>query len=151
MHMLIIFLTSAVPIIEQRGAIPVGIFGYGMDPLTVFFISLLGSMLPFPFIYFFIRPVFKLIKKKTSLGGWIDKIEKKTLSKSSQIVKYETWGLLLFVGVPLPGTGIWTGTLASVLLNLKLKHAFLAVFGGAIISAALITLASTGVITIFKI
>jgi uncharacterized membrane protein len=148
-NLLLVFITSAVPVIEQRGAIPVGILAYGIDPWTVFFVSLLGSMLPFPFIYFFIRPVFEFIKQKTRLGKLVEKIEKRTLAKSGQIVKYEAWGLMLFVGVPLPGTGIWTGTLAAVLLNMKLKYAFPAVLGGAVISAILITLGVTGAISIF--
>jgi len=150
-HILLVFFTSAVPVIEQRGAIPIGILGYGMDPYFVFIISLLGSLLPFPFIYFFIRPLFGIIKSKTSLGKWVDKIEQRTLSKSGQIVKYKVWGLLIFVGIPLPGTGIWTGTLAAVLLNLNLKEAFFAILGGAIMSATLITLGAAGVISIFNV
>lgn len=150
-QLLLVFFTSAVPVIEQRGAIPVGILGYGMDPYVVFFVSLLGSMIPFPFIYYFMKPVFRFIKAKTPMGKWAERLEKRTLSKSGQIVKYEFWGLLLFVGVPLPGTGIWTGTMAAVLLNMKMKHAFFSILGGAIMSALLITLAVTGVINIFGI
>lgn len=148
-NLLIVFLISAVPFIEQRGAIPVGIIGYGFDPFTVFCVSLIGSLIPFPFIYFFVRPLFDFIKRKTRFGKWIEKIEKKTLAKSGQIQKYEAWGLLLFVGIPLPGTGVWTGSLAAVLLNLRFKYTFIAVLGGAIVSAVLITLASTGIIAIF--
>lgn len=144
-----VFFMSTVPVIEQRGAIPLGILVYHIDPFTVFWVSLIGSMVPFPFIYFFIKPVFEFTKKKTSLGKWIEKIEKKTLAKSSQIVKYEAWGLMLFVGVPLPGTGVWTGTLAAVLLNMRLRYALPAVFGGAVISAALIALSVAGIIKIF--
>ncbi len=150
-HLLFVFITSAVPVIEQRGAIPLGVIGYEMDPYIVFIVSLLGSLLPFPFIYLFIKPLFEIIKQKTPLGKWVDRIEKRTLSKSEQIIKYEFWGLLLFVGIPLPGTGIWTGTLAAVLLNLKMKYAFLAILGGAVLSALLITLGVTGVITAFNI
>lgn len=148
-QLLLVLATSAVPLIEQRGAIPVGILAYGIDSFTVFLVSLLGSMIPFPFIYFFIKPVFEFIKKKTSLGKWVEKIEKKTLAKSSRIVKYEAWGLLLFVAIPLPGTGVWTGSLASVLLSMRFKYAFFAVFGGAIISAILITLSVSGIVAVF--
>lgn len=150
-HLLLVLFTSAVPVIEQRGAIPLGVLVYGMDPYVVFFISLMGSLVPFPFIYFFIKPVFEIIKRKTPLGKLVDKIERRTLTKSGQIAKYEFWGLLIFVGIPLPGTGIWTGTLAAVLLNMKLKYALPAVIGGAIMSAFLITLGVTGVFTIFNI
>jgi uncharacterized membrane protein len=149
MNMLMVFLVSAVPLIEQRGAIPLGIMAYHMDPITTFFISLAGSMLPFPFIFFFIKPVFEFIKRKTKFGKWVDRLEKRTLAKSGQIVKYEAWGLMIFVGIPLPGTGIWTGTLAAVLLNLKLKYALPAVFFGGVISALLITLGAAGIISIF--
>lgn len=147
---IMIFLMSAVPVIEQRGAIPLGILGYGMDPINVFIISLLGSLLPFPFIYFFVKPLFKMIKQKTSFGKWVEKIEKRTLSKSKNIVNYKVWGLLIFVGIPLPGTGIWTGSLAAVLLKLKPKYALVAILGGAIMSAVLITLGVTGVVTFLK-
>lgn len=146
-QLMMIFLMSAVPVIEQRGAIPLGIVGYGMDPFNVFVISLIGSLVPFPFIYFFAKPLFEMIKKKTSLGKWVEKLEKRTLAKSKNIVKYEVWGLLIFVGIPLPGTGIWTGSLAAVLLNLRLKYASIAIFGGAVMSAVLITLGVTGVLT----
>lgn len=147
---IMVFLMSAVPIIEQRGAIPMGILGYGLNPINVFIISLLGSLLPFPFIYFFIKPLFEMIKQKTRFGKWVDKIEKRTLSKSKNIVNYKVWGLLIFVGIPLPGTGIWTGSLAAVLLDLKFKYATVAILGGAIMSAVLITLGVTGAITLFK-
>lgn len=149
LKILTVLFMSAVPLIEQRGAIPMGIIMYKMSPVVVFFISLLGSLLPFPFIYFFIQPIFNLIKRKTRWGRWIERLERKTLAKSDKIVKYETWGLLLFVGIPLPGTGIWTGTLAAVLLKLRFRNAFFAVLAGAIISALLLTLASTGIISIF--
>lgn len=144
-----IFLISAVPVIEQRGAIPLGIIEYSIDPFVVFFVSLLGSLLPFPFIYYFIKPVFKFIKEKTIFGKYIEKIESKTLSKSKQIEKYKTFGLLIFVGIPLPGTGIWTGSLASVLLELKFSYALFSITGGAIMSAILLTLGSSGIISMF--
>lgn len=147
--LLTVFLVSAVPVVEQRGAIPLGIMAYGMDPYIVFFVSLIGSLIPFPFIYFFTKPVFAFIKNKTRLSKWVDRIEIRTLSKSEQIVKYKTLGLLLFVGIPLPGTGIWTGTLASVLLNLRFRYAFVSILGGAIMSAILITMGTTGIISVF--
>jgi len=146
-----VFLTSAVPVIEQRGAIPVGILVYNLDPVLVFWASLIGSMVPFPFIYFFIKPVFQFIRKNTKFGKWVDRLERRTIAKSDQIIKYQAWGLMIFVGIPLPGTGIWTGTLAAVLLNMRLKYAFFAVLGGAIISALLITLSVTGVISLFSL
>lgn len=150
-QLLMVFLTSAVPVIEQRGAIPVGILVYNLDPVLVFWASLIGSMVPFPFIYFFIKPVFQFIRKNTKFGKWVDRLERRTIAKSDQIIKYQAWGLMIFVGIPLPGTGIWTGTLAAVLLNMRLKYAFFAVLGGAIISALLITLSVTGVISLFSL
>lgn len=148
-QMLNVLLLSAVPLIEQRGAIPLGILVYKMNPYYAALISFIGSMLPFPFIYFFIKPVFSFIKRKTGFGRWIDNIEKKALIKSRQVTKYEAFGLTIFVGVPLPGTGIWTGSLISVLLNMNFKYSLVSILLGAIISDILITLGVTGLIKVF--
>lgn len=145
-HILNVLLLSAVPLIEQRGAIPLGILVYKMDPYYAAALSFIGSMIPFPFIYFFIKPAFSLIKRKTGFGRWVDSIEKRALIKSRKVTKYEAFGLTLFVGVPLPGTGIWTGSLISVLLNMNFKYSFVSIMLGAIISDILITLGVTGLI-----
>ena len=140
---IMIFLIAALPIIELRGAIPLGVVN-GMSPFHAFLISLLGSSLPIPLIFFLIRPLFEMLSKFKMLQIKIDKFITKTLSKSDHIRRYEFWGLLLFVAIPLPGTGVWTGTLAAVLLDLRFKTAFPAILLGNIIAGLIMLNISYG-------
>ncbi|SES81514.1 Uncharacterized membrane protein [Natronincola peptidivorans] len=142
---LTVLLTAALPIIELRGAIPVGV-SLGMSPAHAFFISFLGSMLPVPIIILTIRPVFKELRKWKVFRGFVDRITTKTMLRSDRIKKYGFWGLILFVAIPLPGTGVWTGTLASVLLDMRLKVAFPAIFIGNLIAGTVIMMVSDGAV-----
>lgn len=144
---LMILIVAALPLIELRGAIPLGVMN-GMSPFHAFFISLLGSSLPIPFIFFLIRPLFEMLSKFKLLQLKIDKLIKKTLLKSDNIRKYEFWGLLLFVAIPFPGTGVWSGTLAAVLLDLRFKTAFPAILIGNIIAGIIMLNVSYGLGTI---
>lgn len=125
----VVFVTAALPIIELRGAIPVGI-ALGMAPWQAYVIGVLGSMLPVPFILLLIKPIFHWLKENTPIKPFIEKITHRTLNKSDNINKYGFWGLLIFVAIPLPGTGVWSGALAAALLELKFKTAMLAIFLG---------------------
>lgn len=102
---LTVLLTAALPIIELRGAIPVGM-GLGLSPAHATIISFIGSMIPVPILLFSIRPVFNYMKKTKLFKNMIDKLTTRSLSKSGKIQKYGFWGLILFVGIPLPGTGV---------------------------------------------
>ncbi|AOY75548.1 COG2426 family protein [Clostridium formicaceticum] len=142
---LTVLLTAAMPIIELRGAIPVGI-SLGMSPLHAFAISFIGSILPVPIIIFGTRPIFKLLKQTRVFKGFIEKITKKTMLRSGKIQRYGFWGLILFVAIPLPGTGVWTGSLASVLLDMRIKLAFPAILIGNLIAGLAVMSLSHGVV-----
>lgn len=141
-----------VPLIELRGAIPYAV-GFQLPLLPSYIIAILGNMLPVPFIFFFARKILewgkdkKLTKKfftfcleKGNKGG------KKLQEKAGRNVYY---ALFLFVGIPLPGTGAWTGTLAASLLNLDFKKSVIAIMGGVILAGIIMGLVSLGVFNIF--
>jgi len=141
---LTVLLTAAMPIIELRGAIPVGM-GLGLSPAHATLISFIGSMIPVPILLFTIRPVFNYLKKAKLFKGMIDKLTHRSASKSGNIQKYGFWGLLIFVAVPLPGTGVWSGTLAAALLDMRFKLAFPAILIGNMIAAVAVMFLSHGV------
>ncbi|WP_326908071.1 COG2426 family protein [Sedimentibacter sp. MB31-C6] len=143
-----VLLTATLPVIELRGAIPVGI-SLGLSPIHATFISFIGSMLPVPFILFSIRPIFNYLKKTKLFKKLVYKITDKSFKKSGKIKKYGVWGLLIFVAIPLPGTGVWSGSLAAALLNLRFKWAFPAIFVGNLIAGILIMGISYGVFSVF--
>lgn len=145
---LTVMLTAALPIIELRGAIPVGM-SLGMSPAHATIISFIGSMIPVPFILFTIRPIFNYLKKTKLFKKLVHKLTDKSLNKSGNIQKYGAWGLLIFVAIPLPGTGVWSGSLAAALLDMRFKWAFPAILVGNIIAAVIIMGLSNGVVSVF--
>lgn len=134
---LTVMLTAALPIIELRGAIPVGI-SLGLSPIHATLLGLVGSMIPVPFILFSIRPIFNYLKTTKIFKKLVHKLTDKSMSKSGKIQKYGAWGLLVFVAIPLPGTGVWSGSLAAALLDMRFKWAFPAILVGNIIAAVII-------------
>ncbi|HAS72740.1 MAG TPA: ligand-binding protein SH3 [Clostridiales bacterium UBA8960] len=140
----IVLLTAALPIIELRGAIPVGV-AFGMSPIHAALVSFAGSMLPVPFILFLIRPIFNMMKKTDLFKNLIQKLTHKSDQKSHRIKKYGWIGLLIFVAIPLPGTGVWSGSLAAALLDMRFKTAFPAILVGNMIAAVLIMTVSHGI------
>lgn len=130
---LIVFIISMVPILELRG----GILAAALLHIPIakaIPICLIGNILPIPFILLFIKPVFRWMKGTKLFKPMVEKIEQKSLAKSDKIQKYEFWGLLLFVGIPLPGTGAWTGALLACLLDVKMKKAVPAIFLGLLLA-----------------
>ncbi|MBS5951917.1 MAG: small multi-drug export protein, partial [Clostridium sp.] len=126
---LVVFIISMIPILELRGGlIAASLLGIGM--VKAVFLCIVGNIIPIPFILFFITPIFNWMKKTKLFRPMVEKLEKKSMAKSNQIQKYEFWGLALFVGVPLPGTGAWTGALIASLLGIKTKKASLAILLG---------------------
>jgi len=110
-----IFLISLLPVIELRGSIPVGYY-QGLPWYTNMITSIIGNLLPVPFILLFVVKVFEFMKKRNIMVGFIEKIEKRAMSRSDSIANKEFIGLMLFVAIPLPGTGAWTGALIAALL-----------------------------------
>ncbi|MBQ8217101.1 MAG: small multi-drug export protein [Oscillospiraceae bacterium] len=138
-----------VPVIELRGGLPYGI-GFGLDYPLALTAALLGNMVPVPFILVYISRIFLWLRgRHKKLDDFITKLEVKAHLKSETVEKYGPLGLLLFVAIPLPGTGAWTGALVAALMNMKVKHALPCIFLGVCIAAAIITAVTFGVISIF--
>lgn len=136
------FFISMVPIIELRGAIPFGV-GFGLDVWTVSILAVVGNMIPIPFIILFIRKIFAWMRSKSDrLNGLVSKLEAKADKHKAKVTRYEFWGLCLFVAIPLPGTGAWTGALVAAMLDMRLKNAIPAIFLGVIIAAVIMSVSS---------
>ena len=146
-----VFLISMVPIIELRGAIPVAV-GMGLPLIPSYIICIIGNMLPVPFIYFFARKVLEWGATKPLLEKpftWILKKGEKGGEKLMAKVGRSTYvALFLFVGIPIPGTGAWTGTLAASILDLDFKKSVLAALGGVLLAGIIMGVASTGVFSL---
>jgi len=134
-----IFIWSAVPILEQRFSIPLGIFAYHINPFIVFITAFIGSLLPVPFILFFFSYIFEWLGKTKILKWFYDFVDKKVQKGKGKIDKYEKWGLIIFVAIPFPTTGLWTGSAIAAFLKMDKKQAFKYVFIGGLISATIIT------------
>ena len=142
------FLISMLPIVELRGGLPAGV-AMGLPIPEAFLAAFLGNMLPVPFIILFIRKIFKFIRVHIPrLGALVDRLEQKAYSKSDKVVQYETWGLLAFVAIPLPGTGAWTGALIAAVLDLRLKRAIPVITLGVLIAGCIITALTYGITVI---
>lgn len=136
---------SMVPVLELRAAIPAGVIA-GLDIPVVVATAIVGNLIPIPFIIVFIRKIFKWMQSKSEkLAGIVKKLEDKADRKKDRVLKYEFWGLMLFVAIPLPGTGAWTGALIAAMLDMQLKRAFPAIAAGVAIAAIIVTVATYGV------
>ena len=144
-----VFLISMVPIIELRGAIPVAV-GMGLPLLPSYIICIIGNMLPVPFIYFFARKVLVWGSDKPVIGKFftfcLEKGEKGGKKLQAKAGRGLFVALLLFVGIPLPGTGAWTGTLAASLLDMDFKSSVIAVMCGVLLAGVIMALISNGVL-----
>lgn len=138
---LIIFVISMIPILELRGGI-VAASLLGVPITTAIPICIIGNIIPIPFILLFITKIFELMKKTKLFRPMVEKLENKAMGKSDKIKKYEFLGLLLFVGIPLPGTGAWTGSLIAALLRIKNKKAVPAIFCGLLMATAIMCIVS---------
>ena len=144
-----VFLISMVPIIELRGAIPVAV-GMGLTLIPSYIICIIGNMLPVPFIYFFARKVLIWGSDKPVIGKFftfcLEKGEKGGKKLQAKAGRGLFVALLLFVGIPLPGTGAWTGTLAASLLDMDFKSSVVAVMCGVLLAGVIMALISNGVL-----
>ena len=149
---LIVFLISMVPLIELRGAIPYAV-GFQLPLLPSYIVAILGNMLPVPFIFLFARKILEWGKNKRITKKFFtfclekgNKGGKKLQEKAGRNVYF---ALFLFVGIPLPGTGAWTGTLAASLLNLDFKKSIIAIMGGVVLAGIIMGVISLGIFNIF--
>lgn len=138
-------LISMLPVVELRGGLPAGV-AMGLPIPAAFLAALLGNMLPVPFVILFVRPLFRWVRVHIpKLGGFVSRLERRAEEKSVNVSRYELWGLLIFVAIPLPGTGAWTGALIAAVLNMRLKRAVPAIFFGVVIAGCIITVLTYGV------
>ncbi len=145
---LIVFLISMVPLIELRGAIPYAV-GFNLPIVPSILVALLGNMLPVPFIFLFARKVLEWGKDKKVIGKFftwcLEKGEKGGRKLEAKAGRGLYWALLLFVGIPIPGTGAWTGTLAASILDMDFKKSVIYILLGLLLAAAIMLAVSLGV------
>ena len=142
---ILIFLISMMPILELRGGILAAAL-LNMDPKNSFIICLLGNIIVIPIALYFLELIFKILRKINFFDKIITKIEKKCLSKREQLDKYGYWGLLLFVGIPLPGTGAWTGCFLASLLGMDKKKSAIAAMAGVLMAGIIMMILSFGIL-----
>ncbi|MEG1633458.1 MAG: small multi-drug export protein [Oscillospiraceae bacterium] len=138
-EMLITFVVSMVPVLELRGAIPLGV-SMGLSHMAAMLVSILGNMVPVPFIILFIRRIFEWLSQRSDkLRRLVERLEVRAEGKWDKVHRYQFFGLLVLVAIPLPGTGAWTGALIAALMNMRLKNAMLSIFLGVIVAGVLVT------------
>ena len=142
---MVIFIISTIPILELRGGLLAASL-LKVSAAKAIPICIIGNIIPIPFILLFVRQIFKLMKKTKIFRGLIERLEKRAMGKSDQIKRYEFLGLLLFVGVPLPGTGAWTGSLIASLLEVDIKKSSVAIFCGLIMATVIMYVVSYGIV-----
>ena len=136
-HELVVILASAIPVTEMRATIPLGILKYGMDPIWTGLLALFGTCLPVPLLLLFFERFLRYIKKVRWLGWFSNFLENKVQKNAKKVEKYAEIGLIIFVGIPLPGTGLWTGSMVASFLGFDFKKSFLCVFLGGVMSAVI--------------
>lgn len=138
---IVCFIISMVPILELRGGMIAAAL-FKLPWLRALAFCILGNMLPMPFVLLLIDKIFELLKKTKMFRPIVEKLEKRAMGQRERIEKYEFWGLVLFVGIPLPGTGGWTGSLAAALMGLRFRKAFPAVILGILLAATIMSVAT---------
>lgn len=146
---LLTFLVAMVPVVELRGAIPFGVVR-GLNLWTAIIASMLGNLVPVPFIILFIRKIFAWMRAHMpKLDGLVIRMEKKAEKNRAAVEKYAFWGLVILVAIPLPGTGAWTGALVAAMMEIRLKRAFPAIAIGVAIAGVIVSVITYGAQAIF--
>lgn len=147
---LLTFLVAMVPVVELRGAIPFGVVR-GLNLWTAIIASVLGNLVPVPFIILFIRRIFAWMRAHMpKLDGLVTRMEKKAEKNRAAVEKYAFWGLAILVAIPLPGTGAWTGALVAAMMEMRLKRAFPAIVIGVVIAGVIVSIVTYGAPAIFS-
>ena len=144
----VVFVISMVPILELRGGL-LGSKMIGVPLLTAIPLCIVGNIIPIPFILLVIKQIFKWLKRAPLFDKFITKLENRAMGKSDSIKRYEFWGLALFVGIPLPGTGAWTGSLIAALLDIDFKKAIIAELVGIAMATVIMSIVSYGLLGMF--
>ena len=147
---LLTFLVAMVPVVELRGAIPFGVVR-GLNLWTAIIASVLGNLVPVPFIILFIRRIFAWMRAHMpKLDGLVTRMEKKAEKNRAAVEKYAFWGLAILVAIPLPGTGAWTGALVAAMMEMRLKRAFPAIAIVVVIAGVIVSVVTYGAQAIFS-
>lgn len=142
---ILVFIISLMPILELRGGLIAAAL-LDLSPITSYIISIIGNVLPVPFILWFINSILKWMRGSKHFKGIANWLDEKVEKHKYQIEKYGFWGLVLFIGIPLPGTGAWTGCLIAAVLNMDRKKSFLAALLGILIASVIMMLVSFGLL-----
>ncbi len=136
---LVVLVIAALPVLELRGAIPVAINMFGLPWYYAFSLALIGNLLPVPFILLFLEAITRGLGRVGIFRRMLDWLFERTRRRGRIVERYERIGLALFVAIPLPATGVWTGSLVASLLGLPFKHAFLAILVGVFVAGVIVT------------
>ena len=145
---MMVFGTAMIPVVELRGAIPLGI-SMGLPPLMVYVLAVLGNLLPVPFIILLVRRVFDWLRKGRFWGPKITAMERRAHLKGRMVRKYRLPGLVILVAVPLPGTGAWTGALVAALFDIRLRSALPAILMGVLLAGGIMLAVSCGLLALW--
>lgn len=141
---------AMAPVVELRGAIPFGHNVLGLNIWLAAAASIVGNLIPVPFIIVYVRRVFAFLRRKIpKLNRMVDKLERKAEGKRETVTRYGFWGLCVLVAIPLPGTGAWTGALVAAFMDMRLKKAMPAIALGVVIAAVIVTFLTVGVTAVF--
>ena len=142
--LLMTFLISMVPVVELRGAIPIGV-AHGLPFWWAIPVAIVGNLVPVPFIIIFIKKIFAWLRTKSRwLENLVTRMENRAIGKIDTVKKYAFWGLFLFVAIPLPGTGAWTGSLIAAMMDMKVKEAFPSILLGVVTAGVIISFVTYG-------
>ena len=146
---LLTVLVSMVPVVELRGGIPFGV-GVGLPVWAAFLAAVIGNLIPVPFIIVYIRRIFQWMRRRIPrLNRMVDALERKAHLKGRRVNKYKYLGLAVFVAIPLPGTGAWTGSLAAAFLDMPLRKSIPSVVAGVLVAGAAISVLTYGIVNLF--
>ena len=141
-----VYFLTMVPVLELRAAIPIGAT-LGLEWVANYLICVIGNMIPVPIILLFVRHVLEWMKKIPRLDKIALWVENKAQKNTPKVQKYASLGLLIFVALPLPGTGAWTGALVAAMLDMRMKYAIPSIFCGVLIAGLIMSLASYGLVS----
>lgn len=139
------FFISMVPVIELRGALPIGV-GMGLSPVTALIVSIIGNIVPVPFILLLIRRILKWMHRFEKFDRFANFLEAKAAKAGDKLVKYEMFGLFLLVAIPLPGTGAYTGALVAALFDLRFRNALPVICAGVVTAGLIVFFITYGVV-----
>ena len=145
---LTVFAMAMVPVVELRGAIPLGV-AQGLPPLLVYLLAVLGNMVPVPFIILLVRRVFDWLRRGSFWGPKIVALERRAHLKGRVVRKYRLPGLIILVAIPLPGTGAWTGAQVAALFDIRLRSAVPAILLGVVIAGGIMLAVSLGLVALW--